>query len=173
MNNFCKCIPDLYEAPEPLNLENYKKYEDDLYKIIEDDFIKHDVLFMGKKIFLDFNKVYNGKSDTFFHVLCGDKKEYPDFRRAERIRFPRQIIENYNECSMCLNTCKIKMFIKKIKGKKRYHLFSEEHRYMIVIEDEGKRMKLVTSFYIDKTYKLYNYKRDYENYIKNKGDAIN
>ena len=36
-------------------------------------------------------------------------------------------------------------------------------------------MKLVTSFYIDKDYKLYNYKKDYEKYIltKNKDDAIN
>lgn len=66
------------------------------------------------------------------------------------------------------------MFIKKIKNKKRYHLFSEENRYMVVLEDEGKRMKLVTSFYIDKTYKLYNYKKDYENYIsKIKDYAVN
>lgn len=168
MNINCKCIPDTYEAPEPLNSENYKKYEEDLYRIIEEDFVKHDVFFMGKKVFLDFNKVQDGKSDTFFHVLCGDKKEYPNFRRAERIRFPRQIIENYNECDNCLNECKIKMFFKKIKGKKRYHLFSEEHRYMVVLEDEGKRMKLVTSFYIDKTYKLYNYRQDYERYISEK-----
>lgn len=168
MNNTCKCIPNLYEAPEQLNLENYKKYEDNLYRIIEEDFVKHDVIFMGKKVFLDFNKLQDGKSDTFFHVICGDKKEYPNFRRAERIKFPRQIIENYMECNNCENNCKIKMFLKKIKGKKRYHLFSEEHRYMVVLEDEGKRMKLVTSFYIDQIYKLYNYKKDYEKYISEK-----
>lgn len=175
MNRDCKCIPELYEAPEKLNLENYKNYEDELYSIIENDFIKHNVYFNGKKIFLDFNKTVNGKSDTFFHVLCGDKKEYPNLRRAERIKFPRQIIENYKECDDCHNKCKIKMFFKKIKNKKRYHLFSEKSRYMVVLEDEGKRMKLVTAFYIDKDYKLYNYKKDYEKYslTKNKDDATN
>lgn len=175
MNRICKCIPDLFEAPEPLSYENYKKYENELYEIIEEDFVKHEVIFMGKRVFLDFNKLQDGKSDTFFHVLCGDKKEYPNFRRAERIKFPRQIIENYNECSTCSDSCKIKLFFKKIKNKKRYHLFSEENRYMVVLEDEGKCMKLVTSFYIDQIYKLYNYKNDYEKYKlnQNKDDAVN
>ena len=170
----CKCIPEIIATPEPLNLDNYKKYEENLYKIFADDFINHDVYFLGKKVYVDFNKTVNGKSDTFFHVICGDKIEYPNFRRMERIKFPRKIIENYNECNMCPEECKIKMFFKKIKGKKRYHLFSEDSLYMVVLEDEGKRMKLVTSFYIDKKYKLYNYQKDYENYLnQNKGNAIN
>ena len=174
MNKNCRCIPELHEAPEVLNHDNYQKYEEELYKIMEEDFIKHEVFFLGKKVVLDFNKSQNGKSDTFFHVLCGDKKNYPNFERAKRIRYPRQIIENFNYCYNCEYSCKVKMFIKKIKNKKRYHLFSEENRYMVVLEDEGKRMKLVTSFYIDKTYKLYNYKKDYENYIsKIKDDAVN
>lgn len=168
----CKCIPEIIESPIHLNSENYKKYENDLYSILENDFVKHKVYFLGKRVYLDFNKVQNGKSDTFFHVVCGDKKEYPNFRRMERIRYPRKIIENYQECENCSNSCKIKMFFKKIKSKKRYHLFSEEYLYMVVLEDEGKRMKLVTSFYIDEKYKLKGYNQDYINYLNKKMKAM-
>ncbi len=170
----CKCIPEIIDAPESLNTDNYKKYEDGLYEILKNDFDDHEVIFLGKRVYLDFNKTVNGKSDTFFHVVCGDKKVYPNFRRMERIKFPRKIIENYKECNNCIETCKIKMFYKKIKGKHRYHLFSKEYLYMVVLEDEGKRMKLVTAFYIDRKHMLYNYEKDYENYLQtNKGDAIN
>lgn len=170
----CKCIPKIIDAPETLNLDNYKKYEENLYNILKNDFVNHQVYFLDKRVYLDFNRVEQGKSYTFFHVVCGDKKKYPNFRRMERIKFPRKIIENYNKCDKCTENCKIKMFYKEIKGKKRYHLFSKEHLYMVVLEDEGKRMKLVTSFYIDKKYMLYNYEQDYQNYIqKNKGNAIN
>lgn len=170
----CKCIPEIIDVPEKLNIDNYKKYEDDLYQILKQDFVDHEVIFLGKRVYLDFNKIENGKSDTFFHVVCGDKKAYPNFRRMERIKFPRQIIENYNECTSCIESCKIKMFYKKIKGKHRYHLFSKEYRYMVVLEDEGKRMKLVTSFYVDKGYMLHNYDNDYKNYIQeNEDGAIN
>lgn len=169
----CKCIPEIIDAPEILDIENYKKYEDSLYNILKNDFVDHEVYFLNKRVYLDFNKMEDGKSDTFFHVVCGDKKVYPNFRRMERIKFPRKIIENYGEYNNCPEKCKIKMFYKKIKGKKRYHLFSSEYLYMVVLEDEGKRMKLVTSFYIDRKYKLYNYEQDYQNYLKNKDDAIN
>ncbi len=165
-NSNCKCIPELVLAPESLTVYSYKKYENDLYTIIDEDFVKHDVYFKNKKVLLDFYKTQDGKSDTFFHVLCGDKKEYPNFRRAERINFPRRIIENYEECNDCQESCKIKLFVKKIHNKKRYHLFSEEYLYMVVLEEQGKYMKLVTSFYIDQKYMLYNYNIDYENYIQ-------
>lgn len=74
--NVCKCIPEIIKSPEKLNIKNYKKYEDDLYKILLDDFVKHEVIFNGKRVYLDFNKVENGKSDTFFHVVCVVIRKY-------------------------------------------------------------------------------------------------
>ena len=41
----CKCIPELLESPKILNVENYKQYENDLYNILENDFVNHEVLF--------------------------------------------------------------------------------------------------------------------------------
>ena len=57
------------------------------------------------------------------------------------------------------------MFVKYKNGRKRYHFFSPDYLYMVVLEDEGKVMKLVTAFYIDQKYKLHNYNKDYENYV--------
>lgn len=175
MKDSCSCIPCLVLPPNSFNESSYKKYENDLYNIFIDDFVNHEVIFLGKKVYIDLNKMYNGKSDTFFHVICGDKKTYPIFDRMERIHFPRRIIENYTQCDSCESSCKIKMFKKLIKNRIRYHLFSEENKYMVVLEDEGKRMKLVTSFYVDQPYKIHNYNQDYENYLKqkNKDSAVN
>ena len=79
----CKCIPDIIPAPEFITTEIYKNYENNLYKVMHDDFIDHTVYFLGKKVLLDFYKIQDGKSDTFFHVLCGDKKEYPNLKAKD------------------------------------------------------------------------------------------
>ncbi|MDD2391971.1 MAG: hypothetical protein PHU94_03445 [Bacilli bacterium] len=173
--NDCKCIPDIVNAPDVIDKKSYDEYIENLYKIFVEDFIDKGVFFLKKKVYLDFNTIVDNKSETFFHVICGDKKDITNFRRAERIKYPKSIIENYLECETCMNNCKIKMFFKKIHGKKRYHFFSEEYLYMVVLEDEGKKMKLITAFYIDEKYKIYNYNNDYKNYInsQNKDDAIN
>lgn len=171
----CKITPEINLAPDTINSENYKDYIEKTFTLFKKDFIDSEIKFLGRTVHIDNNRYIDGKSETFFHLICGDKKKPTNFRRTERVEFPASFIKNYLMCQDCEEVCKVKMFIKINKKKKRYHIFSEEHRYLVVLEDEGKKIKLVTGFYIDENYMIHKYNKDYDNYIKslqNKDDAI-
>ncbi len=152
--------------------ENWESYEDKLYQIFTDDFINRICQFMGKDIRLCFHPIRNYKAETFNHIISkeeekGSKVREVNILRCERIAWIRAIIENH-DCNPddCIIPCDgVKVWKNK---KKRYHLLFEKERYLVVLEDRGSFMLLITAFYLEYDNAIRKRRKEYEKYLKQK-----
>ena len=76
---------------------NFQNYFNAVYKVFENHFIKSQPNFQGTKVSAQKFPLVDGIHRTFYHITHeGDDEQNrePDFRRMERIRFPKFCIEN-------------------------------------------------------------------------------
>ena len=88
--------------PELVYFEDYSgkwtDYLEELHRIFSRDFIQSKPSFPNKSVRLKRHPEHNGKSATFWHFISKGSTEedrIPDFRRCERIRWPRAIIDEF------------------------------------------------------------------------------
>lgn len=148
---------------------DYSKYQEALYEIFQNDFIKNHPVFEGKQVNIRKHPIEFGKEEAFFHVTCkdylNDGEREPDFRRCERIRWVRAFIENYNcDISQCEECDGIKVWSEPYKNKTRVHILLEEERYMVVVEPRDSFCLLITAFYFEQDHSLRKKLRHYEQY---------
>lgn len=152
--------------------ESWEEYEEHVYSIFKRDFIDNTVYYNGKPINYRKHPQVEGKEQAFFHLTSKDTNSnsndpndrLPDLRRYERIKWPKEIIENF----ICLNSCsacsKIKYYKKPWKNTYRLHFLFEECRYMVVIEERKDYYLLVTAFYFHYDHELRKKIKEYEKY---------
>lgn len=94
----------MLKLPDLILLEDYNgewdKYLEVLYRYFKEDFIDKDIVFDSRKVFNVRNPLVENKEFSFWHLITEgeiEEKRLPDFRRCERIRWPKVILENYNE----------------------------------------------------------------------------
>jgi hypothetical protein len=78
-------------------LLDWNRYLDALYAWFTQDFIDSKPVFQGRRLGLKRHPMSHGKEATFWHMIQEGKEEEqrtPDFRRCERIRWPKPIIEH-------------------------------------------------------------------------------
>lgn len=164
---------------EPLDLNNIdaSKIFDVLYEIFHCDFVRNKT-FLAEKIYINPQShcLEDNKEKVFWHLTSREEKEeywengikkyrslgrFPDYRRAERIGWVKQIIENYHHE-------KIKLFYHRESNKKRdirLYLWAYEDDFVVILQKLGKSESfLVTSFYIDHKGKREDYQKRFENY---------
>ena len=76
---------------------NWHAYLDAIYAWFKQDFVDTKPTFQGRRLGLKRQPVTHGKEATFWHMIQEGSVEVdrtPDFRRCERIRWPRPIIEH-------------------------------------------------------------------------------
>jgi len=143
---------------------NFKLYFENVYKIFENSFINSQPLYNGVKVSAQKHPEVDGIHRTFYHIthegeIENDRK--PDFRRMERIRFPKFCIEN----------CSHKDFLiwEKIVGRdNRIHILNEAERYLIVLTERKGYYLFWTAFYIEENHTIRKKKKEYKAYIKSK-----
>lgn len=172
----------------PLNLSQIDatKFFDTLYSIFHRDFVANKT-YLAQKIYINpkSDDCEEDKEKVFWHLTSREETEkywengikktrtlgrYPDFRRAERIEWVKQIIENYqNEC--------IKLFYHRESNKKRdirLYLWAHNDDFVVILQKLGKSQSfLVTSFYIDNQSKRDTYQKRFENYQNGDADLQN
>jgi hypothetical protein len=76
---------------------DWDPYVDEAYGIFERDFVKDRPMFRGQRVALMGRPPEaDGKDANFWHVFQAGEREQdrtPDFRRFERVRWPRAIVE--------------------------------------------------------------------------------
>ena len=127
---------------------NLEEYNELLYQIFVVNYMNNHPMFNGKVVVPRKHPIYNGKYESFFHITCGHylniEDRVPDFRRCERIEWPKAMIE-YNGCH-CIENCEnFLIWKKKYKNTYRYSFLLKNERYLVIIEERKKYYILITA----------------------------
>lgn len=167
-----------------LNRVEISQLFDFLYGFFHRDFVAART-FLNGKIWINPQsyKLDEGKEEAFWHLTSRDqerlvkrgnqivkeKERLPDFRRAERIEWVKQIIDNHSAPS-------IKCFYhKETKGKKeiRLYLWAYDDDFVVILQKLGKSSSfLVTSFFVDYQGKRSDFEKRYQTYIGQKAPEL-
>ncbi len=108
---------------------DWEPYCDALYGYFSQDFIQSRPAFRGETLVLKRHPIVRGKEATFWHIIStGDREDdrNVDFRRCERVRWPRRIIENSLDPL-------VKVWTNDRSGEERICLWFEDHEYLVVL----------------------------------------
>ena len=165
---------------EPLDLSKVNATEliDFLYAIFHRDFVASRTL-LANKIYINpkSNQLDDEKERVFWHLTTKNDKQwqydnnghrtlvdcgrYPDFGRASKLEWVKQILENHDNAE-------IKLFYhKESTGEKdiRLYLWAYNYDFVVILQRLGKSQAyLVTSFYITHEGKRKDYEKRYQIY---------
>jgi|GEM_PF-528634 len=152
-----------------------------LYKYFEDDFItKTTVLNNQYKIHIDNSpdSLKKNKPKIFWHIITRNKEVRVrrgrtwqtkkirkfDTNRAKRIRWIKYLIVNFDKVENNILSFFYRETEGKNRGKLRLYIWAKKYDYIVILEKLNKSSSfLVTSFYIDESYKKTSYQKRYEN----------
>lgn len=158
-------MKDFSWLPPIIKLSEYSGdtilYLNVIYNKFVDSVVNSSGVFVFKRSIKVSNKLENdGKHERFWHVITDPHNPSINaikYARAERIPWIRAILENHLRTEV--------LVYERIKNKKnRLHLFIPEHNYIVVIQEGRTSYYFITAFYIDYTYKLKEYEREYSKY---------
>jgi hypothetical protein len=116
--------------------------------------------FQGRRLGLKRHPEYQGKSATFWHMTStGDDEaeRIPDFRRCERIRWPKPIIENDQHPAL-------KIWAEPKGKNQRIHIWYEDEGYLVVLDDRRDLILPWTAFHIEREHERTKYLKRWKRY---------
>ena len=125
---------------------DWKVYLDAIYAVFRQDFVTSKPSFRGHRLGLKRYPEYDGKEATFWHMISEgsvEEERTPDFRRCERIRWPRPLIEREAEIEVLVWT------ESRASNDDRIHIYLPDERYLVVLADRGNYILPWTAFYIE------------------------
>lgn len=164
MDNKCFWLPELIDFNDYNN--DWHKYDDYLYSIFSKHFLENHPYFMGKEVYPRQHPMYNGKFESYYHITCGHYKDVeeraPDFRRCERIKWPKALIEN-SMCKCKPNCDNYIIWKKKYKNKYRYSLLLKDEKYLVILEERPRYFILISAFPLTYSHAYHDQLKYYEN----------
>jgi hypothetical protein len=155
-------FPALIEANEfGGNFQNYFKA---VYTIFENDFIKSQPIYEGFKVSAQKHPEVDGIHRTFYHITHEGEEEnerLPDYRRMERIKFPKFVITNYEHSEILIweNT----------RGRDtRVLLFNYAEGYIVILTKRQGYYLFWTAYLVQQEHRKNKLLKEYETYIKAK-----
>lgn len=113
---------------------DWEAYCEAIYDHFCKDFLgSNPPVFRGMPVRLKRHPVEQDKEATFWHFISEGAVETDrtiDFRRCERICWPRAFIDNVNDPAL-------KVWDQEIRGEVRTHIWCEEHGYLLVIANRS------------------------------------
>ena len=155
-------FPDLIELNQFSG--DFKKFFDMVYSIFSNDFIVSNPIFRGKKVSSQRKPEVDGIHRTFYHITHEGEDEtdrMPDFRRMERIRFPKFCIEK------CPHT-ELLIWENKRGRDERTLIFNEIEKYLIVLTKRNDYYLFWTAYLVDKDHSVRKLMNEYQDFIKTK-----
>lgn len=143
---------------------NWDAYLEAIYAWFKQEFIDTKPVFQGRRLGLKRHPLTYGKEATFWHMISEGKEEanrVPDFRRCERIRWPKPVIEHENDP-------KVKYWISVKGNEDRIHIWLVEEDYVVVLADRRGFLLPWTAFLVTRDHKRKKLMKEYESYWKNK-----
>lgn len=144
---------------------NWNKYLKRLYNYFKQNFIDSKPTFQGVALGVKRHPIEQGKEATFWHIISEGKVEddrLPDFRRCERIRWPRPIIEHSTEPV-------IKVWEnKRGRNETRICLWLEQQEYLVVLAKRKNYVLLWTAYPVTQPHSKRKLEKEYQAYLKAK-----
>ncbi len=151
--------------PKIITLEefngNWAAYNDAIYKIFINDFIKNKLYFRNKKVEIRINPKENNYEHAFIHLTSKEVNQpvdvndrIADLRRCERIAWNRKIIENYECKNSCPNCRKILYYEEYYKNNIRINLLFADVNFKVILEKRKNYYLLITGYYIYYKHKM-------------------
>lgn len=144
---------------------DWQAYLDAIYEFFKQDFVDSKPVFQGRRLGLKRHPLTHGKEATFWHLIqegATEEDRTPDFRRCERIRWPKPIIEHDAE-----NT--IKIWSNQRRGEQRICLWFEQESYLVILADRGTYILPWTAYLVEQPHRQRKLQREYEEYCRNNG----
>ncbi len=139
----------------------WEPYRDQLYSIFHTDFIASCPLFCGTKVVLGHQKIVDGMEWVFWHIIQeGDDEQnrVPNFRRCERIRWIRFVIENADGGS-------VKVWENKRGKDTRICLCYGDWEYLVILTKRKTHLILVTAYPIEREWTKKKLQKEYNSHI--------
>lgn len=141
---------------------NFTAYFQKVYAIFENDFIKSNPNFEGVKVSTQKFPLVDGIHRTFYHITHEGEDEQnrtPDFRRMERIRFPKFVIESAPHSEL--------LVWKNQRGRDtRILIFNEAESYLVVLTERKGFHLFWTAYTIEENHRKRKLLKEYEEYKK-------
>jgi len=143
---------------------NFTNYFEAAYKVFEADFIKSNPVFNGVRVSAQKFPLVDGIHKTFYHITHEGEDENnrtPDFRRMERIRYPKFCIENCPNDNL--------LVWKNQRGRDiRLLIFNEDEGFLTVLTERKGFNLLCTAYFIEQNHSRRKLLKEYEAYKKAK-----
>ena len=143
---------------------DWDRYLDAIYDIFRHAFVESKPTFRGQRLGLKRHPIERGKEATFWHMISEGKDESartPDFRRCERIRWPRPIIENEQDPAL-------KVWTENRGNENRIHLWLEAEGYLVVLAQRKNFTLPWTAFYVEHPHQRKKYNKRWLRYAGGK-----
>lgn len=144
---------------------NWDAYLDAIYEWFKQDFIDSKPVFQGRRLGLKRHPMTHDKEATFWHMIQEGEVEddrTPDFRRCERIRWHRPIIEHNNDPA-------IKIWRNQRRNEDRVCLWFEQENYLVILADRGDYILPWTAYLVEQPHRQRKLQREYEEYCRVRG----
>jgi len=161
---------EVFKLPNLIELNefggDFNKYLEAIYKIFKKDFVDTKPNFNGTRLGLKKYPLVDGKEYTFYHMTHEGKienKRTPDFRRMERISWPRPMIDKSKHQYL-----KVWRNVRRGKGgtKNRILILHEKEKYIVILDDRGDFILPWTAYLIKGRKQMAKQLKEYEEYIK-------
>ena len=139
---------------------DFSRYLEAIYQIFCAGFVESKAVFEGKRLGLKRHPVIQGKEATFWHMISEGAVEadrLPDFRRFERIRWPKPFIENAADPAL-------KVWRESRKGSTRVHIWFSEAQYLVVLDERETYILPWTAYPVDQIHEQRKLERRWEKY---------
>lgn len=151
--------------PELIEFNDYggdfEAYFDAVYEVFKNSFITNQPLYNDLRVSAQKHPLVDGIHRTFYHIThegADEANRQPDFRRMERIRFPRFIIDNnlHSEILIWKN---------KRKRDTRVLMYNEEENYLVVLTERKDYYLFWTAYVVERKHRQKKLIREYQSYI--------
>lgn len=147
---------------------DWEQYVEAIYAYFKEDFIDSKPEFQGRRLGLKRHPLSNGKEATFWHLISegiDEASRTVDFRRCERICWPRPLIENSED-----DVVKVWTNVRKsTKGvETRICLWLEVQEYLVILADRKEYILPWTAYVVDRPHQKKKLQKEFEEYWKNR-----
>lgn len=136
----------------------WELYLEAVYQAFCDDFIRSKPAYPGKRFAVKRMPLALDKEATFWHLIQEGKVEEertPDFRRCERIRWPRPIIE-------AIASNRVHMWRNDRSGHERIVLALLDFSYVVILDDREDYVLLWTAYCVEKEHQRNKLRKEFE-----------